>query len=286
MCRRTFGICGPTKPATRLNRRRPSSAAPSSSVHRKASSPRSISRMALPIGNTKWMTPIGESSPAYSRGVVYVGDLGGWLHAVNATDGKKIWAFKAGTEIKSSPVIVGDRVLIGSYDQHLYCVSARNGALLWKLKTNGAVHSTPSVAGDLAFIAGCDELFRAVSISTGKQVFSVSSDAYTGASPALRGATAYYGTFDNEILMVDLECASSRVALSASGTKVSFLFVGCRHGRSSCSRWARQIDPWTDSGRQRAPGLLRLERASNRHRRLRAHAFSSAQMMGGSMFSI
>ena len=104
--------------------------------------------------------PIGESSPAYSRGVVYIGDLGGWLHAVNATDGKKIWAFKAGTEIKSSPVVVGDRVLIGSYDQHLYCVSARNGALLWKLKTNGAVHSTPSVAGDLAFIAGCDELFR------------------------------------------------------------------------------------------------------------------------------
>ena len=148
--------------------------------------------------------PIGESSPAYSQGVVYIGDLGGWLHAVNATDGKKIWAFKAGTEIKSSPVVVGDRVLIGSYDQHLYCVSARNGSLLWKLKTNGAVHSTPSVAGDLAFIAGCDELFRGVSISTGKQVFSVSSDAYTGASPALRGTSAFYGTFDNEILMVDV----------------------------------------------------------------------------------
>ena len=68
-------------------------------------------------------SPIGESSPAYSNGVVYVGDLGGWLHAVNATDGKKIWAFKAGNEIKSSPVVLGDRVLIGSYDQNLYCVS-------------------------------------------------------------------------------------------------------------------------------------------------------------------
>jgi outer membrane protein assembly factor BamB len=149
-------------------------------------------------------SPIGESSPAYSRGVVYIGDLGGWLHAVNATDGKKLWAFKAGNEIKSSPVVVGDRVLIGSYDQHLYCVSTRNGSLLWKLKTNGAVHSTPSVSGDLAFIAGCDELFRAVSISSGKQVFSVSSDAYTGASPAIRGTSAFYGTFDNEILMVDV----------------------------------------------------------------------------------
>jgi len=149
-------------------------------------------------------SPFGESSPAYSRGVVYIGDLGGWLHAVNATDGKKIWAFKAGNEIKSSPVVVGDRVLMGSYDQHLYCVSTRNGSQLWKLRTNGPVHSTPSVSGGLAFVAGCDELFRAVSISDGKQVFSVSSDAYTGASPAIKGTSAFYGTFENEILMVDL----------------------------------------------------------------------------------
>jgi outer membrane protein assembly factor BamB len=149
-------------------------------------------------------SPIGESSPAYSNGVVYVGDLGGWLHAVNASTGKKIWAFKAGNEIKSSPVVVGDRVLIGSYDQNLYCVSTRTGTQLWKFRTNGPVHSTPSIAGDLAFIAGCDEFFHAIRLSDGKEQFSVSSDAYTGASPALLGNAAYYGTFNNEVLMVSL----------------------------------------------------------------------------------
>ncbi len=149
-------------------------------------------------------SPIGESSPAYSNGVVYIGDLGGWLHAVNATDGKKIWAFKAGNEIKSSPVVIGDRVLIGSYDQHLYCVSTKNGSQLWKVKTRGPVHATPSVSGGIAYIAGCDEFFRAIRIADGRELFTVSSDAYTGASPALRGSSAYYGTFDNEVLMVDL----------------------------------------------------------------------------------
>ena len=136
--------------------------------------------------------------------MVYIGDLGGWLHAVNATDGKKIWAFRAGNEIKSSPVVVGDRVLIGSYDQHLYCVSTRNGSELWKVKTRGPVHATPGVSGGIAYIAGCDEFFRAVRIADGRELFSVSSDAYTGASPALRGSSVYYGTFDNEVLMVDL----------------------------------------------------------------------------------
>jgi outer membrane protein assembly factor BamB len=148
--------------------------------------------------------PIGESSPAYSNGVIYIGDLNGWLHAVNSKDGKKIWAFKTGSEIKSSPVVVGDYVLIGSYDENLYCVSTRNGSLAWKFRTNGPVHSTPSISDGVAFIAGCDELFRGIRISDGKEMFSLSSEAYTGASPALRGNAAYYGTFNNEVLMVDL----------------------------------------------------------------------------------
>ena len=150
-------------------------------------------------------SPIGESSPAYSGGVVYIGDSSGWINAINATNGQKLWAFKTGSEIKSSPVVVGDRVLIGSYDQTLYCLSTRNGSVLWKVRTEGPVHSTPSIADGLAYVAGCDEVFRGIRISDGKEVVTVSSGAYTGASPALRGGYAFYGTFDNEVLMVNLK---------------------------------------------------------------------------------
>lgn len=154
--------------------------------------------------------PIGESSPASSAGVVYVGNLEGWLNALNASDGKKLWAFKTGSEIKSSPVVVGDRVLIGSYDQHLYCLSTRNGSVLWKVRTDGPVHATPSISGGTAFITGCDEVFRAIRISDGAEIFQVASGAYTGASPALRGGAAFYGTFNNDVVMVDL--AQHRIA--------------------------------------------------------------------------
>src|SRR5215216_3959144 len=164
--------------------------------------------LSLENGSVYWKfstgSPIGESSPAYGNGVVYIGDYGGWLNALNASDGKKLWAFKTNGEIKSSPVVVGDRVLIGSYDEHLYCLSARNGSVLWKFKTNGPVHSTPGISDGMAFIAGCDEMFRAIRVSDGKEVFNVSSGAYTGASPALRGGSAFYGTFDNEVLGVSL----------------------------------------------------------------------------------
>jgi outer membrane protein assembly factor BamB len=94
--------------------------------------------------------------------------------------------------------------LIGSYDEQLYCLSARDGSLKWKFKTNGPVHSTPSISGGMAFIAGCDEIFRAIRISDGKEMFNVASGSYTGASPALRNGAAFYGTFDNEVLSVNL----------------------------------------------------------------------------------
>jgi outer membrane protein assembly factor BamB len=163
----------------------------------------------LQSGNVIWKyeattTGLGESSPAVAAGVVLVGDLDGVLHAVDAVTGKPRWTFKTGSEIKSSPVVTGDRILIGSYDGHLYGLSLE-GKLLWKAQTEGPVHATPAVRDGVAYIAGCDEILRAIRIADGRQLFTMSSGAYTGASPALAGTRAFYGTFENEVLAVDLE---------------------------------------------------------------------------------
>ncbi len=164
--------------------------------------------LSLQDGSVYWRygagQAIGESSPAYGNGTVFVGDLSGVVHAVNAPDGKRKWTFKTGSEIKSSPVVVGDRVLIGSYDGHLYCLNISNGSQIWKFKTEAQVHATPAVANGIAYIAGCDENFRAVRISDGKEVYKIASGAYTGASPAVQGQTAFYGTFNNDVLGVSL----------------------------------------------------------------------------------
>jgi len=162
----------------------------------------------LETGKEKWKYPtprgIQESSPAVANGVVYVGDLGGTFHAVDARTGKALWTYKTGTEIKSSPVVVEDKVLIGSYDEHLYCLNAKTGAVIWKFKIDGPVHATPSIANGMAYLAGCDEIFHAVRLSDGKEAFRVSSGAYTGASAAVSGTTAFYGTFNNDVLAVNL----------------------------------------------------------------------------------
>ena len=185
-----------------------SSAAIADGVVYAASQKGELVALSLQDGSVRWKyrtgEGVGESSPCVGNGVVYVGDLAGTFHAVNMADGKALWTFKTQGEIKSSPVLVGDRVLVGSYDEHLYCLSALSGKLLWKFGINGPVHCTAGVMEGIAYISGCDEAFRAVRIADGKEVFNVSSEAYTGASPVLVAEAAYFGTFNNEVLGVDL----------------------------------------------------------------------------------
>lgn len=152
--------------------------------------------------------PIGESSAAVAGNVVYIGDLSGVVHAVAADTGRGLWTYQTENEIKASPVVVGDRVLIGSYDGHLHALSATDGELLWKVQTEGPVHATAGVSEGVTYITGCDALLRAIRISDGRELFSIESGAYTGASPALAGEMAFYGTFDNEVLGVNLKTRS------------------------------------------------------------------------------
>jgi outer membrane protein assembly factor BamB len=229
----------------------------------------------LGSGAVRWKyatKEIGESSPCVSNGVVYVGDLSGVVHAVSASDGRGLWTFKTGAEIKSSPVVVGDRLLIGSYDGNLYCLSAQNGGVVWTLKTDGPVHCTAGVANGLAFIAGCDEIFRAVRISDGREMFRVASGAYTGASPALVGQSAYYGTFNNDVLGVNL--ATRRVAwryqhpqrqfpfYSSAGVVQGKVVVGGRDKMVHCINAATGKRLWTFATRARVESSPAL--ASNR----------------------
>jgi outer membrane protein assembly factor BamB len=66
------------------------------------------------------------------------------------------------------------------------------------------VHATPAVHGDVVYITGCDEKLRGVKLATGAVLFTIPTGAYTGASALVSGNWAYFGTFNYEVLGVDL----------------------------------------------------------------------------------
>jgi outer membrane protein assembly factor BamB len=59
----------------------------------------------------------------------------GKFYCLNAADGKKVWEFKTGSWVTSSPAVAGGYVYVGSWDNKLYCLNAANGKKAWEFET-------------------------------------------------------------------------------------------------------------------------------------------------------
>jgi outer membrane protein assembly factor BamB len=146
-----------------------------------------------------------QSSPAVLDGTVYFGDGAGIFHAVDAKSGKPRWTFETLGEIISSATFWQDLVVFGSYDQFLYALRRKDGSLAWKVETGGYVHATPAILGDLTTVSGCDGLLWLIRLRDGSVVEKIELGGQAGSTPAMRGNRAYLGTFENEVLGIDLE---------------------------------------------------------------------------------
>ena len=119
------------KGARASSRRRRSPTAWSTRAPATAISSRSISRPASCAGSTPPATCSANRPPPSAAGSSISATCRASCTPSTPADGSKAWTFKTGSEIKSSPVIAGERVLIGSYDTHLYALDAahRQGRL-------------------------------------------------------------------------------------------------------------------------------------------------------------
>ena len=67
------------------------------------------------------------------------------------------------------------------------------------------MHGTPAIIrAAYTYFAGCDEVFPPIPVSDGKDLGDLPVGAYTGTSVAVANGRAYFGTFENEVLAVDL----------------------------------------------------------------------------------
>ena len=137
--------------------------------------------------------------------------------------GKAVWTFQTDGEIVSSANATGGRILFGSYDQFLYCLASDDGALLWKIETDGYVHGMPAIAQTHILIAGCDGLLRVIDIASGKEQSQIELGAYVGASAAVYQTRAYVGTYESQVLCLDLN--AKEIAWSYEHPQRKFPYV-------------------------------------------------------------
>jgi len=100
----------------------------------------STSQAVKPDLKQAWRTELEgkPTAPVIAEGKVFVATAEDHtLHALDATDGKRLWRYTAGGRVDSPPTIYKGSVLFGSADGYAYCLRVSDGQLVWRFRAAG-----------------------------------------------------------------------------------------------------------------------------------------------------
>ncbi|UCE96752.1 MAG: PQQ-binding-like beta-propeller repeat protein [Candidatus Bathyarchaeota archaeon] len=140
--------------------------------------------------------PIGMSSPTVSDiGVVFIGNLGGKVFALNAKNGAHIWNFTTGGGITTSPATAHGMVYAGSADNNVYGLNASTGVKIWNYTTgDGVPFSSPALGYGNVYVGSLDHNLYALDATTGSHVWNYTTKGDILSSPAVADGKVYLGT--------------------------------------------------------------------------------------------
>ena len=124
---------------------------------------------------------VNESSPLVANGIVYFGTWDGKVYALDAERHKPVWTYQTGDKVKGGVAFAKGTVYAGSYDGKLYALDARTGSLRWEAAAPGG--------GD----------FYATPVVAGGRVFAGSTDRNVYAFDAKTGDLLWTYTTGNYV---------------------------------------------------------------------------------------
>ncbi|MDH5690131.1 MAG: PQQ-binding-like beta-propeller repeat protein [Candidatus Bathyarchaeota archaeon] len=140
---------------------------------------------------TYWKFQTGgpiTSSPVASTGIVFIASTDGYLYAVNATNGAKIWDFWIGTDV-NSPTVANGKVFITSASGTVHAINMYTGVEVWsKSLGEEAGFGAPLIVGSRVFVNGNQTVF-AFNEAVGVSLYTAPIPHVNGIAPL-----AYDGT--------------------------------------------------------------------------------------------
>jgi outer membrane protein assembly factor BamB len=109
-----------------------------------------------------WSYPLRNTTatPAIHDGLIYVADLGGTVHCLDAETGKPYWTHKAVGDFWSSCLVADGKVYIGSRrGQFLIFAEGKEKRLLATIDMGSPVGGTPTAANGTLFVATMTRLY-------------------------------------------------------------------------------------------------------------------------------
>jgi outer membrane protein assembly factor BamB len=92
-------------------------------------------------------------TPAIGDGLVYVVDVAGRMHCVDAVTGKPCWVHETGAESWGSPLVADGKVFFGNKKEFYVMAAGREAKVLSEIHLGAPVFSSPIVANGVLYVA-------------------------------------------------------------------------------------------------------------------------------------
>jgi len=99
-------------------------------------------------------------TPIAKDGLLYVGDLGGTIHCLDAETGAHVWKHETLEPIWGSLLLAGDRLYVGNVEGTMTVLRAgRRKEVLATIEMDAPLYSRPAVIGDALYLATANRLY-------------------------------------------------------------------------------------------------------------------------------
>ena len=99
-------------------------------------------------------------TPIAKDGLLYVGDLGGTIHCLDAATGAHVWKHETNEAIWGSLLLAGDRLYVGNVEGSMSVLRAgRRKQLLGQIEMDAPLYSPPAPIGDALYLATANRLY-------------------------------------------------------------------------------------------------------------------------------
>jgi outer membrane protein assembly factor BamB len=101
------------------------------------------------------------ATPIVKDGLVYVGDVGGTIHCLDAATGAHLWKHETNDAIWGSLMLAGDRLYVGNAGGLMTVLRVgRRKELLAEIQMDAPLYTRPAVIGDVLYLASASRLYR------------------------------------------------------------------------------------------------------------------------------
>ena len=210
-----------------------------------------------------------ESSPLIQDGIAYYGSWDHKVHALRLRDRKEIWSYDTGERVNTSPAYSKGRIFIANQAGSVYALNAKTGKLAWEASSASSplgarefFYATPVVAYGRVYIGNSDGTMFAFGAKSGKVLWARPLGTYIYSSAAVYDRKVYTGTYDGKLFALDAATGDTKwsremeSAVHSSPVVMDGLVYAsaCSSCGSAASRYVKAGKPRPHGGLQRQHG--------------------------------